>query len=196
MKTTPNVAPQPKTTAQKIFRRIDEFLALYVFSRGDRIRYLRRLGTRIGEGCQILTSYDAFGTEPWLIEIGNRVTITLGVVFLTHDGASRLFRDQIPGGSRYGNRFGRILIQDNSFIGANSILLPGVKVGPNSIVGAGSVVNKDVPPNMVYAGVPAKPIMTLEEYIENYKSKMLPIQANDRQALREELTRYFWGEVR
>lgn len=196
MKTTPNVAPQPKTTTQKIFRRIDEFLALYVFSRGDRIRYLRRLGTRIGEGCQILTSYDAFGTEPWLIEIGNRVTITLGVVFLTHDGASRLFRDQIPGGSRYGNRFGRILIQDNSFIGANSILLPGVKVGPNSIVGAGSVVNKDVPPNMVYAGVPAKPIMTLEEYIENYKSKMLPIQANDRQALREELTRYFWGEVR
>lgn len=196
MKTTPNVAPQPKTTTQKILRRIDDFLALYVFSRGDRIRYLRRLGARIGEGCQILTSYDAFGTEPWLIEIGNRVTITLGVVFLTHDGASRLFRDQIPGGSRYGNRFGRILIQDNSFIGANSILLPGVKVGPNSIVGAGSVVNKDVPPNMVYAGVPAKPIMTLEEYIENYKSKMLPIQANDRQALREELTRYFWGEVR
>lgn len=151
---------------------------------------------KIGEGCVIMTAVDSFGSEPWLIELGNRVLLTRGVLFITHDGSSRLFRASIPNGSRFGNRFGRILVHDDSFIGVNSILLPGVEIGPNSIVGVGSVVNKDVPPNMVYAGVPARPICTLDEYIEKYKERMVPIQSADRAELRKELTTYFWGEPR
>jgi serine acetyltransferase len=74
--------------------------------------------------------------------------------------------------------------------------MPGVSIGPNSIVGVGSVVNKDVPPDTVVAGVPARPIYTLDEYIDRYGSKMIPIQAETRKDLRRELTRRFWGEER
>ena len=49
-----------------------------------------------------------------------------------------------------------VLISDNVWIGARSIILPGVKIGSNSIIGAGSVVTKDVPSNCIYAGNPAK----------------------------------------
>ncbi len=191
-----NVAPQPKSSVQAIWEQLRELFTYRVLYANNNIRFLRHKGVRIGEGCQILTGLKAFGTEPWLIELGNRVTITAGVTFLTHDGASRLFRDSIPNGSRYGNRFGRIIIHDESFIGVNVIIMPGVEIGPCSIVGAGSVVNKDVPSNMVYAGVPAKPICTLDEYIQNYCEKMIPIKASNRVDLRSELTHYFWGEER
>ncbi|MBX3064837.1 MAG: acyltransferase [Anaerolineae bacterium] len=151
---------------------------------------------RIGKGCAILNTIYDFGREPWLIQIGNRVTITKGVMLLTHDGASRLFRDQLSGSSRYGNRFAPIIIHDECFIGVNSIIMPGVTIGPNSIVGVGSVVNQDVPPSTVVAGVPARHICSLEEYIERYQEKMIPIESDNRADLRRELTKRFWGEER
>ena len=77
-----------------------------------------------------------------------------------------------------------------------SIILPDVTIGPNSIVGAGSIVVKDVPPNTVVAGVPAREVATVDEYIEKYKAKMIPINAKNRQDLRQELTNHFWGEER
>ncbi|MGE5137880.1 MAG: acyltransferase [Rudaea sp.] len=176
--------------------KIGQAIQYYVLCRGNKVGYLRRLGVRIGEDCEILTGASNLGTEPWLVQIENRVTITQGVVFLTHDGANRLFRHRVPGSSKWGNRFGAIRVRCNSFIGANSILMPGVSIGPNSIVGVGSVVNKDVPADTVVAGVPARPICTLDEYIDRYGSKMIPIQAETRMDLRRELTRRFWGEER
>jgi acetyltransferase-like isoleucine patch superfamily enzyme len=168
----------------------------YLLYRGNRVAYLRHLGVRIGEGCDILNGIKDFGTEPWLIELGNRVTLTHGVVLLTHDGSSRLFRQSIPGSSRWGNRFGTIRILDNSFIGVNAIIMPGVQIGPNSIVGAGSVVTKDVPPETVAVGVPARPVCSLAQYIERYQQKMIPLTAHNAQELRNELTQQLWGEIR
>jgi acetyltransferase-like isoleucine patch superfamily enzyme len=168
----------------------------YVFFRGNKIAYLRKLGVRIGQDCDLLNTVKNFGTEPWLIEIGRRVTLAEGVILYTHDGANRVFRDQLPNSSRWGNRFGTIRILDNCFIGANTIIMPGVQIGPNSIVGAGSVVAKDVPPQTVVAGVPAEMIYTLAEYIESYQRKMIPIESTNRQELRQELTQRLWGERR
>jgi acetyltransferase-like isoleucine patch superfamily enzyme len=128
-----------------------------------------------------------FGTEPWLVEIGARTTIAAGVVFLTHDGSSRIFRHLIPEGSAFGNRFGRVRVGDDCFVGVNTILLPGVNVGPMSIVGAGSVVTRDVPPRTVAAGVPARALCTLDEYIESYRRKMIPGLPSDRASLRRRL---------
>lgn len=191
-----NVAPEPRSSTFNAFQQLSAILALVFVCRGDKVRYLRWKGVKIGQGCEIITSTDLFGSEPWLIEIGNRVTVTKGVVFLTHDGASRLFRHRIKNSNPFGNRFGRILIHDESFIGVYSILMPGVEIGPNSIVGAGSLVNKNIPANMVYAGVPARPICTLDEYIHSYQEKMIEIHATDRAGLRKELTHRFWGEER
>lgn len=138
-----------------------------------------------------------FGTEPWLIEIGDNITLAFGVRFLTHDGASRLFRTKMPDAShQFGNRFGTIKIHENCFIGFNAIIMLNVEIGPNSIVGAGSVVTKDVPPNSVVAGSPARIICTIDEYIQKYQSRIINIQAKTRKELREELTYKLWGEIR
>jgi carbonic anhydrase/acetyltransferase-like protein (isoleucine patch superfamily) len=89
--------------------------------------------------------------------------------------------------AKYGNLFGKITIQDNCVIGVSSIILPGVTIGPDSIVGAGSVVTRDVPPKSVAAGNPARVLCTLDEYIAKCSRRMLPLRAQDRESLRMEL---------
>ncbi len=165
--------------------------------RADKIAYLRHLGVRIGENCEILTRISNFGTEPWLIELGDHVTVSGAVNLITHDGSSRLFRSGFPEmNATFGNRFGTIRILDNCMIGYGAIILPGVTIGPNSVVGAGSVITKDVPPEVVAAGNPAHRLCSLEEYIAGYQAKMVPLTTQDRVSLRRELTMMLWGEER
>lgn len=133
------------------------------FKKIQPVKYAKERGVIIGEGPRFADLPD-FGSEPYLVSLGNRVTISCDVVFITHDGATWLFRDQ----PKYKNviKFGKIVVKDNCFIGARVTILPGVTIGPNSIVAVGSVVTKDVMPNSVYGGVPAKYICTLDEYAE------------------------------
>lgn len=168
----------------------------FVLCRGSKVAYLRRLGARIGGQVALLNEVKQFGTEPWLIEIGSGVNVAAGVVFVNHDGPSRVFRRKIEGGSIYGNRFGPIRVLDNCVIGTGAVLLPGVTIGPDSIVGANSVVTKDVPPRTVAAGIPARPVCTLEEYAARYRATMIPGLSSDRREIRRQLTRHFWGEER
>ena len=63
---------------------------------------------------------------------------------------------------------GRTIIHDNTFIGMDSVIMPGVKIGPNAIIGANSVVTKSIPPNSVAAGCPTKVISTLDEYVNEH----------------------------
>jgi acetyltransferase-like isoleucine patch superfamily enzyme len=120
--------------------------------------YYRKLGFRVGTGCRIYPILPM--SEPGIVEIGNHVTITQGVMLVTHDGATWVLRGKYPGHGKPGP----ITIRDNCFIGVNSIILPGVTIGPDSIVGAGAVVTKDVPPRTVAAGNPCRVLMTLERY--------------------------------
>jgi acetyltransferase-like isoleucine patch superfamily enzyme len=167
-----------------------------VVCRGDRAAFLRRRGTRIGRDASILNRASEFGTEPWLVEIGSRVTVAVGVLFITHDGASRVFRERIGESSPFGNRFGTIRVLDDCFVGARAILMPGITIGPESIVGAGSVVTRSIPPRTVAAGVPARVLCSLAEYMESYRKRMLPALSADRSELRRQLTRQLWGEQR
>ena len=170
---------------------------LYVVHRGSRAAYLRSLGARIGDGCDILTRPIRFGSEPYLVELGDRVTLSSDVLLVTHDGSSRLYRHR-HSSSPWGNRFGPIRVLDDSFVGSRAILLPGVTIGPRSIVGAGSVVATDVPPDTVWAGNPARQVSTVEEAEERYVQRMVPLPDGvlDRGLLRAALTEYFFGERR
>ena len=112
--------------------------------------YAKYLGVKFGDNCRIYTIH--FGSEPFLISIGNNVTVTSGVKFITHDGSTWLMRDQ------KGRRFyyAPIEINNNIFIGVNSIIMPGVKIENRVIIAAGSVVTKSIPSGVIVAGVPAK----------------------------------------
>jgi len=123
----------------------------------------RREGATIGENCHFV-SYPCLGSEPWLIHIGNHVELSGDVTFITHDGATWLFRDE-PDYSHV-IRYGKIVIHDNCFIGMGSIIMPGVEIGPNAIVGAGSVVTKRVAENSVVGGNPARCLCTVDAFRE------------------------------
>jgi acetyltransferase-like isoleucine patch superfamily enzyme len=169
---------------------------IFVF-RLNKLAYWRSQGCKIGENSEILLSLFGLGSEPWLIEIGNNVTIAPNVTFVTHDASTRLFRHRFSEmNQKFGNSFGCIKVLDNSFIGTNSIILPNAKIGPNAIVGAGSIVTKNVDANTVVAGNPAKVICNLEEYIQKKQKDLSPVQAQNRADLRTELTKRFWKEVR
>lgn len=124
--------------------------------------YEKYLGISFGKKVRIL-HFPRFGSEPYLIKIGDNVTITRGVVFLNHDGGVALFRDEYPGL----NNYAKIEVGNNVFLGVNSIIMPGVTIGSNVVIGAGSVVTKSIPDNVVAAGVPAKIIKSIEEYKES-----------------------------
>jgi acetyltransferase-like isoleucine patch superfamily enzyme len=131
------------------------------------LRSYVRAGLKLGRDVRVIGKPD-FGSEPYLIEIGNHVTISSNVTFITHDGATWVFRHLPPYLGL--QRFGRIVIGDNCFIGASAIIMPGVSIGSNSVVGAGAVVTRSVPANSVVAGVPARHICSYEEYVE----RMIP----------------------
>lgn len=122
-------------------------------SNEKKIIYLRKKGIKIGQNCEIHTM--SFSTEPYLIQIGNRVRIASGTHFITHDGSITCFRDELLGGL-----FGKIKIGNNVFIGINCIILLNSSIGDNCIIGAGSVLRGQFPDNSVIIGNPAKVVST------------------------------------
>jgi acetyltransferase-like isoleucine patch superfamily enzyme len=157
---------------RKLVARLRASYELRKYSPVTIAEYLRRQGSQIGEGCFIVPT--SLGTEPYLVKIGNHVAIAYGVTFSTHDGAAWIFRDQVPDTQV----FGPIVIEDNCIIGSNVILLPNIRIGRNSVVGAGSVVISDVPPNSVVVGVPARPLGSVDKYrekcLERWKAQRPP----------------------
>lgn len=130
------------------------------------IDHLRRIGTRVGNNCFIFSD-KVETTEPYLVTIGNNVTISYNVCFNTHDDSVEAYykKDTLI--------VGKIAIGDNCFIGVGSILLPGVTLADNCIVGAGSVVTKSFEKGSVIAGVPAKRICSVEQLYEKNKDYII-----------------------
>lgn len=124
--------------------------------------YARWRGVKVGSNCRILIR--SFGSEPFLIEIGDDVTVSNNVQFITHDGATWLIRDEA--GRRF--HYAPIKIGNSVFIGANSLVMPGVEIGNRVIIGAGSVVTKSVPDGVIVAGNPARIIGTFDEFRDRH----------------------------
>ena len=132
------------------------------------IDYLRKLGMKIGDRTTVFSPRHTMidETRPFLIEIGDDVQITQDVTILTHGYDWSVLKHC------YGNVLGssgKVKIGNNVFIGMKATILKGTTIGDNVIIGANSLVNRDVPDNCVFAGNPGKFIMTIEEYYKKRK---------------------------
>lgn len=143
------------------------------------IQYYRKLGMTIGEDTHIFSRL--ISSEPFLISIGKNVTISTGVSLLTHDASV----GAIVGRHVYSDIVGPITIGNNCFIGANSIILPGVRIPDNSIVAAGSVVTKTVVNHLtnnapqdegiIIGGNPAVYICKTNDFLKKRKNNFLKL---------------------
>lgn len=103
-------------------------------------------------------------THCFLITIGDDVTMSIRVTVMAHDASTKKTLDY--------TKTGQVHIGSHVFIGANATILPGVTIGDYAVIGAGSVVTHDIPARTVAAGVPAKVICSVDEYVEKMRSKM------------------------
>lgn len=150
-----------------------KFIYCSFYNNDTFVEYLRRSGVEVGERTKFYAprkiTIDV--TRPYLLKIGAGVKITSGVTILTHDFSYSVFRKVYH--SIQNECSGYTIIGDNCFLGMNSTIMGGVHLGNNVIVATGAVVTKDVPDNMVVAGVPAKPICTLNEFYERRKARQV-----------------------
>ena len=119
-----------------------------------RVKALRALGHHVGENVYIpqdLTITQTFTRDRGHISIGDRVSIAPRCVLITHSNPNY---SRIRGSIKSKPRF--INIENDAWIGAGAIVLPGVTIHEGAIVGAGSIVTKDVPAYAVVAGNPAR----------------------------------------
>lgn len=147
-----------------------------VDARRDPVAFARRLGVSVGNDCRLLSiSRGTFGSEPYLVTLGDHVTVTAGVRFITHDGGVWVLREQHP---RL-DVFGDIEVGSNVFIGLNALLLPGARLGDDVVVGAGAVVTKPVASGSVVAGNPARLICSFEDYSKRALSAGMHIRGKE-----------------
>jgi len=114
-------------------------------------------GTKIGDNVAI--GHQAFleETRPWLIEIGNDVVVGPRTIITVQDGSYHRSNPEYPTIKK------KVVIEDSVYIGAGVNIIRGVRIGENSIIGAGSVVIHDIPPNSVAVGNPARVIKSTKD---------------------------------
>ncbi len=103
-------------------------------------------------------------THCFLITIGDDVTMSIRVTVMAHDASTKKTLGC--------TKIGQVHIGNHVFIGANTTILPGVTIGDYAVIGVGSVVTHDVPARTVIAGVPAKVICGVDEYLEKFQAQM------------------------
>lgn len=105
--------------------------------------------TTIGNDCKIANHVDVYEG----VAIEDEVFVGQGTKFTN---------DKYPRAVNPDFKPGKVLVKKGASIGANSVILSGVTIGENAMIGAGSVVTRDVPPNTIVAGVPAKLLKKIE----------------------------------
>lgn len=125
---------------------------------------LIKMGLTVGKNFNRLNGVILDPSHCWLIKIGDNVTIAPRVHILAHDASTKMFLDY--------TKIGCVNIGNNVFIGAESVVLPGVTIGNNVIIGANSTVTHNIPDNSVAVGSPARVICLLDDYLKKEKTRM------------------------
>lgn len=122
-------------------------------------QYAKFIGVKVGKNCSISTKN--FPSEPYLIEIGDYVRIANDVRFFTHGGVW----SQARKAKMSLEHFGRIKIGNYTYIGDSCLIMAGVTIGDDVIVGAGTVVSKSIPNGVMVAGNPMRYIGKTEDFV-------------------------------
>lgn len=128
------------------------------------VERLVKMGLTVGKNFNPQLGYDLDPSHCWLITIGDDVTFAPDVRILAHDASMH----QALGYTK----IGPVTIGNRVFIGACTVVLPGVTIGDDAIIGAGSVVTGDVPAGTVFAGNPAHFIRKTEDFLEKHRKAM------------------------
>jgi maltose O-acetyltransferase len=148
-----------KDLLKKIYRKI--------FKEKNQIERLVELGLKLGKNVQIQFDVVIDYSHCFLIDIEDDVVIAPRVHILAHDASSV---------HKKATRVARVRIGKRSFIGAGSIILPGVTIGENVVIGAGSIVTNDIPSNSIAVGNPARVIgnriESEKKHLENLDKKI------------------------
>lgn len=137
-------------------------------------------GMTVGKDCSIQDGVLCDPSHAWLITIGDRVTIAPRVMIFAHDASSK---------NKLGySMIGRVSIGNDVFIGAGSIILPGVDVGDNVIIGAGSVVKCSIPAGYLAVGNPARIICTTESFVSKRSEQIKSSICYDESFLLDSIT--------
>ena len=154
----------------------------------DPTLYARSVGVNIGKGVHFYGAKPGmFGTEPWLITLGDDVHIVSECHFVNHDGGVLILRKDYP----CLEITKPIVVGNNVYIGINCTLLPGVHIGDNVIIGACSVVKDDIPSNTVAAGVPARVIKSLNDYLHKAQRDSLGFGAMEAKDKEQALKKHY-----
>lgn len=138
--------------------KFNDIITRFTIPSGLRIFLYKLNGIKIGKNVFIGMDCMLDSSFPELITIEDNVTISFRVMIICHDDAKGLNKTT---SDRLDMTVSRILLKKGCYIGAGAIILPGITVGENSVIGAGSVVNKDIADNSVAVGAPAKVIKTI-----------------------------------
>lgn len=172
---------------KRIFE-IMKYIVYLFWSKINPIGYAKHLGVNLGNNVHFygMKPY-MFSSEPWLITIGNDCHITSNCEFITHDGGTLILRKEVLDLELTAP----ITIGNDVYIGVNTTILAGSKIGNRCIVGACSLVNGEFPDNSVIAGVPAKVIKSTDEYLEKAKNNSLHLGHLTGKVKERELKNYF-----
>lgn len=156
-----NYRRTPWEIIRGVFNRILHIMAYVSFPYQVTVFLHRMRGVKIGQKSHVARLVSMDDRDPGLIEIGNGVAITTGVMILCHQRDLSKYK---PGMYAMHCPFkaGKVIIKDGAHIGIGAIIMPGVTIGEGAIIGAGAVVTKDVPSYSLALGVPAKVIKTYE----------------------------------
>lgn len=141
--------------ARKIYRTV---------FRTDPIAIHTKRGLVVGKNFNILKGVFIDQSHTWHITIGDDVTLGPRVMILAHDASTKIHLGR--------TKVGKVTIGNRVFVGANSTILPGVTIGDDIVIGAGSIVTRDLPSGHVYAGNPAKPICSMETFLERKQNEI------------------------
>ncbi|OGC09644.1 hypothetical protein A2V82_07740 [candidate division KSB1 bacterium RBG_16_48_16] len=119
---------------------------------------------QIGEGTVINRNLVISDDYEPLVSIGERVAISPNVTLIAASAPNNSLVARFPGIGSSIIKKAAIRIEDDAWIGANVTILPGLTIGRCSVIGAGSVVTKNIPAGVIACGVPAKVIKKIAEF--------------------------------